>query len=253
VKRALEHSETANVLAPVTGARIVGCIIASVAVGLMITGDAFAATPAASIPNGPFKDNQTISVSGSGFPTQAQDPAGLQIIECTDPGGSPANLPTDATEGCEGISVNPSQVNTNGAGKFSTSYLILALGAATSSINCDASHFCVLWVGTDYNNAFTSGPHAFTAPFEVVGTASSDAQTTHPAGRPVGASNVAPGSVGSSTSSNSSVPVAGALATTGVPALLLWILGMGLLLTVLGVSGRRWIAGGAPGVPEDSE
>ena len=33
-----------------------------------------------------------------------------------------------------------------------------------SNINCDATDFCVLWVGQDYNAAFLSGPHAFSSP-----------------------------------------------------------------------------------------
>ena len=65
---------------------------------------------------------ENIAVSGSGFPTHAQDPTGLQIIECSDPLGSPANLPTDPSAGCEGITVNSSQIDTDGAGRFHTSY-----------------------------------------------------------------------------------------------------------------------------------
>src|ERR1700688_321457 len=162
-------SRTADASKSLSMRKIVGWFVASIVLVLAISARAFAAAPAASIPTGPFTDGQVITVSGSGFPTHSQDPAGLQIIECSDPQGSAANLPTDAGVGCEGISVNAGQINTDSAGKFRTAYLVAAWStkAGTSSIDCDAAHYCVLWVGTDYNNAFTSGPHAFTTPFEV--------------------------------------------------------------------------------------
>ena len=125
------------------------------------------ATAAVTIPSGPFTDGQTITVSGTGFPTMTQLPTGLEIIECSDPGGSMVNLPTDASTGCDGTTVNGSQINTNSTGGFSTSYQMILLNSGNSSINCDATDFCVLWVGQDFNGAFLSGPHAFSAPFEI--------------------------------------------------------------------------------------
>jgi hypothetical protein len=76
-----------------------------------------------------------------------------------------ANLPTDPS-GCEGDSINPLPINQDQNGNFTAQYTISAWNSSDSSITCDATHFCVLWVGIDYNNAFTSN-YAFSAPFEV--------------------------------------------------------------------------------------
>jgi hypothetical protein len=214
---------------------------------LLFTHQAFADAPSVSIPAGPLTNGRNIVVSGSGFPTHAQDPTGLQIIECSDPQGSPANLPTDPSEGCEGITVNPGQINTDSAGRFHTSYLIAALSssAGTSSIDCDDTHECVLWVGIDYNNAFLSGPHAFTTPFKVTGTAAvSPASTPVPStSSTVSGTSVAPGAPASDSAARG-----GTLASTGLPGLVLWLVALGVPLALLGVLGRHLMVrrGGAP-------
>jgi hypothetical protein len=213
--------------------------VVAIAPATLLTQRAFADTAKVIIPSGPFSDGQNIAVSGSGFPTRAQDPTGLQVIECSDPQGSPANLPTDPGAGCEGITVNPSQINTDSSGRFRASYLIAALStsAGTSSIDCDATHQCVLWVGTDYNNAFLSGPHAFTAPFTVTG-----GRTTGPSTTPVapasGAPTAVPSGAGTGTSS-SSTSSEGSLASTGLPGLVLWLFALGVPLALVGLLGRR--------------
>jgi hypothetical protein len=113
-------------------------------------------------------NNTTATVSGSGFPPIAKDPTGVQIIECSDPKGKIANLPTSAAN-CDGATQNPLPVNQNAQGSFTTSYAFQKLTAVhgTSNIPCDTMHYCVLWVGVDYNNDFLGGPHAFSSPFEV--------------------------------------------------------------------------------------
>lgn len=122
------------------------------------------------IPSGDPHSQQTITVTGSGFPDHVKDPTGMQILECSDPGGTTANLP-QSNLFCDGSTINPSQINTSATGTFTAKYTIYALNAThTSNINCDKTHFCVLWVGVDYNQAFY-GSHAFSTPFEVGGTA----------------------------------------------------------------------------------
>ena len=115
-------------------------------------------------------DGGAAVVTGSGFPSHSADPSGLEIIECSDPGGSPANLPTDPSLGCDGSTVSANQINTSPSGAFSTTYSISSLSTSgNSDINCDATHECVLWVGEDYNNQFSDGvTEAFSAPFFVV-------------------------------------------------------------------------------------
>ena len=122
------------------------------------------------IPAGDPHNEQIITVTGSGFPSHVKDPTGMQILECSDPAGSPGNLPTSNLF-CDGSTINPSQINTDAQGSFSAKYTVYSLNSThTSNISCDKSHFCVLWVGVDYNQDFF-GPHAFSTAFEVGGTA----------------------------------------------------------------------------------
>ena len=136
------------------------------AVVVPLEGTAFAAT-SANISAGPYTDGQVVTVSGSGFPNHTALPSGLTIVECADPGGVPSGLPTDNST-CDGSTVNPLPVNTDASGNFSTSYTLAKLTTAggVSNINCDSTHFCVLWVGADFNGNFL-GTHAFTGPFEI--------------------------------------------------------------------------------------
>ena len=145
----------------------VASVLAVMTVVVPLAGTAMAAAMV-TIPAGNPTDGQTITVSGTGFPVHSALPSGLEIIECSDPGGLIANLPSDASTGCDGTTVNGSQINTDASGAFSASYGISALSATgNSNINCDATDFCVLWVGQDFNGAFLSGPHAFSSAFEV--------------------------------------------------------------------------------------
>jgi len=224
--------------------RIAAAALAGTAPVFLLTQRAFANAPKVTMPSGPFRNGQNIAVSGSGFPTHAQDPTGLQIIECSDPQGSETNLPSDPSEGCEGITVNPSQINADSSGRFHTDYLIAALStsAGTSSIDCDATHECVLWVGTDYNNAFLTGPHVFTPPFTVSGAATSPSATSVPpsGGVPAVASAASgPGTAGSAVSG-------GSLASTGLSGLVVWLVGLGVTMACVGLVGRRLTIRSAP-------
>jgi hypothetical protein len=232
------RAPTAKASSPARAVQIVLLVVGGTAPAFVLGGLAFAAAPVVTIATGPFVNGQNIAVSGSGFPTRAQDPTGLQIIECSDPDGSPANLPTDPSLGCEGITVNPGQVNTDSAGRFHASYAVamLSTGAGTSSIDCDDTHECVLWVGTDYNNAFLSGPHAFSTPFRV-SAGSATAPTTTPVPTPTTAVPTSSGTTSPATSSD--VAGVGSLASTGPPGLVLWLVGLGVPMVLLGLLGRR--------------
>ena len=228
-----------------TVARMAGLVVSSCALVLVLAGKAFGADPSVAIPSGPLHGSQVITVTGSGFPVRAQDPTGLQMLECSDPDGSSANLPTDATYSCDGATSSPNQINTDAKGTFSVAYTVFALNSVTggSDIDCDASHFCVLWVGIDYNNAFTSGPHAFSRPFEVTGTSASSSSSsdtaapppTEGAGAPAGSAVAAPGVVPISGTSADT----GTLASTGVSGELWWLVLLGLVMAVGGTVGRR--------------
>lgn len=129
------------------------------------------ATASVTISPGDPHSQQTITVSGAGFPVHAKDPTGIQILECADPGGTTAGLPASNLL-CDGTTINPTQINTDAQGSFTARYTVYALsGLHTSNIYCDKTHFCVLWAGVDYNGNFL-GVHAFSAAFEVGGTGS---------------------------------------------------------------------------------
>ena len=148
----------------------VGAVTAVAAGALVVplSGLAFASGPTVSIPAGNLTSGSTISVTGSDFPVHSADPTGLQIYECADPQGSANNLPTGPSQ-CDGTTVSGNQINTDSSGNFSTTYQPSEVNAATgSNIACDPTDFCVLWVGVDFNNGFTTaGQYAFSTPFEV--------------------------------------------------------------------------------------
>ena len=148
--------------------------------GVVDVGSSWGA-PSVSTPSGDPHNGQTFTITGTGFPPRRQDAIGLQILECADPGGSVARLPTDPSL-CDGSTVSPGQVNTDAAGDFSTAYTAAALGMRNSNIVCDATHFCALWVGVDYNSDVL-GIHAVSAPFEVGGPRPlASSGTAHPGG-----------------------------------------------------------------------
>jgi LPXTG-motif cell wall-anchored protein len=126
-------------------------------------------------PAGGYTNGQTITVSGTGFSTNPSD--SIQIAECADPGGTTAGLPADNST-CDGTTLNPDTIFTNSAGTFSDTYQITKVTTATgSNINCDATDYCVLWVGEDFNNNFTGSsaqPTGFSQPF-LIGSATTGA------------------------------------------------------------------------------
>jgi hypothetical protein len=248
--------------------QIVGtCLVVGMGIACL-SSDAFASGPTVSIPAGRFSDGQTITVAGTGFPGHAADPSGVQILQCADPMGLPANLPVDAST-CEGTTISPLPVNTDTQGRFSTPYVLstLTTRGGRSSIVCDASNYCVLWVGVDYNQQFTSGPHAFSRPFEIspAATSSSGTTSTSTPGSPssttpsasagsqpgspavgatatTGADNAAAaGSPASGVAAGQSdaASATGSLAYTGSSAALPWFLGSGSILMAVGTVGRR--------------
>ena len=120
--------------------------------------------PAITLSPGPYSAGESVTVSGTGFPSTTADPGGLTIIECADPGGTTANLPmSDST--CDAVTLSPVPIYTNASGDFSTIYTLSALSVANGqNINCNATDYCVLWAGEDFVNQFQFN-FAFSAPF----------------------------------------------------------------------------------------
>ncbi|HXX91860.1 MAG TPA: hypothetical protein VEI83_16705 [Acidimicrobiales bacterium] len=135
---------------------------------LVVTGPA-GASATVTTPPGPYADDHVITVSGQGFATLASG-ATIQILMCADPGGTAAGLPRDNSS-CDGTTLSPNTIYPTVGGGFSDRYSIVKLTApAPNSITCDATHYCVLWIGEDYVNQFAGSaksPIAFSQPFLV--------------------------------------------------------------------------------------
>jgi Neocarzinostatin family len=133
---------------------------------------AFAAASATATPGTGLHDGQILSVSGAGLPANTT----VQIMECQ---GTAATPPPD-NGSCDGNTLD-TQATTDGGGAFvnaagdangDSGYKVYALGTPgltfpNSTIRCDVSHACVLYVGVDQNNfsaAHTFVDIAFAAP-----------------------------------------------------------------------------------------
>jgi len=165
-------------------------------------GTAFASTSITVAPGAPYTDGQSVTITGSGFPSRSADPSGVSIIECADPGGTSGNLPPDDTT-CDATTANALPILTNSSGNFSTSYSLTLLSTSGgSNIDCDATDYCVLWVGVDYINSFTS-TRAFSTPFLISPKVQQSPQTitftsSQPASATVGGPTYAVSAIASS-------------------------------------------------------
>jgi hypothetical protein len=97
----------------------------------------------------------------------------VNVIQCSDPGGTTANLPTKL-QFCDEDTIQGNSIIVKPNGSFDeTGYTIYRLPSSTLGEGrtetpiCDATHECVLYVGQDQND-FTK-PKAFSSPFFVTG------------------------------------------------------------------------------------
>ena len=128
----------------------------------------------------PYSSGQTITVSTIANTTlsNANEPPAFQggnyyMEECADPGGTLANLPTNAN-GCEAATLTTATKTPSGA--FSHVMIVYdlpdpgTLGTPTMTGTCDTQpNFCVIGIfsgnpqqGTNFNS-----PHLFSAPFQM--------------------------------------------------------------------------------------
>ena len=235
---------------------LIGCFL-TVAAGTMLgeTGQAEAASPVLTVtPGGSLHDGQTIDLS-VGPNTLFTPHARVNVLECADPHGTTANLPTDVST-CDGNTIQGNTVLVGADGSFSVAgYTVFqlpstALGElANYQPVCNASNPCVFYIGQDQND-FTA-PKIFSAAFSV-GPASGAPAAPAPAAAPAGSNPSTPsGSAGSAASHAGSVPTAassstanaanssGSLANTGLPDQLPWTLAIGTVLLIIGSVGRR--------------
>ncbi len=231
------------------GMAVVACVAPSIAVVVTVQSAGASAPPSLSVsPSGDYHDGETISV-GVGPNGYFTPNARINIIECADPGGLASNLPKDITT-CDGNTIQGNTILVGGNGSFSQSgypiYLLPSpsLGEqANYTPICNQTNYCVLYVGQDQND-FTA-PKVFSAPFLIA--PGSDTTTTTSAG--TGSSGTS-GTTGTTVAPSSSTanatnatvslsPSTAALANTGPPAEIGWVVAGGIALLLSGVVGRR--------------
>jgi hypothetical protein len=202
-------------------------------------------------PAGNLSDGQTITVAAgaNGYFTPH---AGVKILECADPGGTQANLPKDDST-CDGNTIQGISILVGNDGSFSdTTYQVYmlpsqALGEQSNfKPICNQTNYCVLYVGQNQND-FTA-PKVFSAPFLIspgsgAATATSTAGTGasgSPAGSATsGASGTTAKTSASQVDATATLTGATALANTGAPADIVWVVAFGLTLLLTGSIGRR--------------
>jgi len=123
--------------------------------------------------DGTYRDGETVTVAVGAnglFPGYSK----VNILECADPGGATANLPTSFSD-CDGDTIQGGTIITAADGSFSEpDYQIYslpnrALGEQPNRLPlCNVTNPCVLYVGEDQNNF--SQPKMFSAPFTVAST-----------------------------------------------------------------------------------
>ena len=120
-----------------------------------------------------FHDGQTVTVS-FGPNTKFTPNIRINIIECSDPGGSSANLPTSYID-CDGNTIQGDTVNVESDGSFrEPNYTIFrlpskALGESKAAVPvCNQNNPCVL-MASQYQTDLTK-PKVFSASFTVTGT-----------------------------------------------------------------------------------
>lgn len=134
-----------------------------------------AAVPAGSYPSGaPFYSGQTLQVS---IPPNShlQPLLRVNILECSDPGGTAANLPTSVSE-CDGDTIQGDTVLIQHDGSIDyKKYTVYSLPnvavleePADSLPVCNQHHECVLYIGQNQENF--RAPHFFSEPFFVYPT-----------------------------------------------------------------------------------
>jgi hypothetical protein len=168
VGRRLALTTAAAVLAGTVAGLSFGTASYAVANGSQVPGSA---VPTGSSSTSAFSSGQSIVVS---IPANSDLVPGtkVNILECSDPDGTPANLPTNASD-CDGNTIQGNTVFVNGDGSVRDSgYTVYALPDTTSlgepsggSPVCDLSDECVLYVGENQGD-FTQ-PHYFSEAFYV--------------------------------------------------------------------------------------
>ncbi len=233
------------VIVPAVSLLALGPMLALSAGTAAAAGPEVTVTPAPS--NGQYHDGQIVSVSvgpNSVFTPRVR----VNIIECADPGGTVANLPTSFVD-CDGNTIQADSVIVQSDGSFTekayTLYAVpsAALGESPTNLPvCSATSACVLFVGEDQNDF--SKPKVFSQPFTI--TPSAETSVVQPGGTgasgTTGGEPASGGTASGATSADASADVslpAASLAFTGMPTGAPLIVALGIGLVGLGIIGRR--------------
>jgi len=236
---------------------------AALAIAAVVAPAAWAAVPPplSVSAHGNLTDGQVVAVSvgSNGYFTPY---AAVHILECSDPGGSAANLPKDDSM-CDGNTIQGSTILVGANGAFADSnypvYLLPSQGLG-EQLNgqpiCNQTHYCVLYVGQNQND-FTA-PKVFSSPFLI--SAGPGGGTTAPSSGSSGQSastgtgqtsgvstpSAGPATPGASASSQAAsakpavtLSASGALANTGPLVSTEWLALGGIGLLLIGTLGRR--------------
>ena len=258
----MSGSSTRAMLRPTALSAALAAVMLSVMLPMM-AGVAGASTPVVTIspapPSGYFNDAQSVGVSVG--PNSVFDPnRRVEIIECADPDGTAANLPTTFSS-CDGDTHQGDTVIVQSDGSFSepnyTMYTVpnarLGEGSTWYPV-CNKTHYCVLYVGEDYNDF--SQPKVFSKPFlfssDPAAVSSPVTSPTTPGG---GSSGTISRSATSSATGSAPTPSSGAastvavspsvsvssgtLAFTGLPEETPTLIALGLGCMAIGIAGRR--------------
>ncbi len=180
--------------------------------------------PTACAPGTPYPDQQSVDISVPANSTFTPNQT-VQIIECADPGGLVANVPTTAAGNCDGLTINQDGLQINADGSFDESaYALYSLPSTTlleksSGVpKCDLVDPCVLYIGQDYNHLAAS-IHVFSAPFTVTPpatvSASAARSTVVAAPGTVAADGLTPATVTVTLLDQALAPVAGKAVNLG--------------------------------------
>jgi hypothetical protein len=237
------------------------CVVGASATALMQSVGASPTAPTINLsPDSNLHSGESISISVGPNSTFAPH-ARVNILECADPGGSPANLPKDDST-CDGNTIQGDSILVAANGSFSeANYSVYALPStvlgeqANGQPVCNQSHACVLFIGQNQND-FTA-PKVFSQALTIapaVGSPGSTTTVTSARGLSVPASStpvtgasassdqLAAGSVDPSVSLGvTPTDTSGVLANTGAPAKVAWVVALGSALLFFGSLGRRYV------------
>jgi hypothetical protein len=190
--------------------------------------------------------NSTLSLSNLEHQGGFTGEPSMKAVECDDPGGSKANLPTAPSYNCDGSTIlSTAYINADGSFRLDN-YPVYALPDTVTlgeseygKPSCgNQGHQCVLYIGPDQNDF--SKPHLFSAPFLVT----ADGNDKPSASAPIATSGAGGAAVktAASTGSNGEDAVGpgdGTLAFTGpLPFTPLTVI-IGTLMVLVGTVGRK--------------